>query len=95
VERLDALLLVVLVVARIRIDTLAEAAVLPMRQQDVARHPFLGALLSEQAMTLLAQQQLVDPVGLLLIVIALGLTLTYLLVCMSSSGTSAPVFGSA
>jgi len=80
VERLDALLLVVLVVARIRIDTLAEAAVLPMRQQDVARHPFLGALLGEQAMTLLAQQQLVDPVGLLLIVIALGLTLTYLLV---------------
>jgi len=35
----DALLLVVLALARIRIDTLAEAAVLPLRQQDVARHP--------------------------------------------------------
>jgi cyanase len=58
VERLDALLLVVLVVARVRIDTLAEAAVLPMRQQDVARHPFLGALLSEQAMTLLQTLEL-------------------------------------
>jgi hypothetical protein len=34
-----ALLLVVLVVARIRIDTLAEAAVLPMRQQDVRGIP--------------------------------------------------------
>ena len=79
-ERLDALLLVILVLARIRIDTLAEAAVLPLRQQDVARHPFLGRLLSGEAMTLLAQQQLVDPIGLLLIVVALGLTLAYLLV---------------
>jgi hypothetical protein len=79
-ERLDALVLVLLVLARIRIDTLAEAAVLPLRQQDVARHPFLGSILSDQAMTLLAQQQLVDPIGLLLIVVALGLTLAYLLV---------------
>ncbi len=79
-ERLDALLLVILVLARIRIDTLAEAAVLPLRQQDVARHPFLGHLLSGEAMALLAQQQLVDPIGLLLIVVALGLTLAYLLV---------------
>jgi hypothetical protein len=68
------------VLARIRIDTLAEAAVLPLRQQDVARHPFLGRLLGEEAMTLLAQQQLVDPIGLLLIVTAIGLLLVYLLV---------------
>jgi len=50
-QRLDALLLVILVVARIRIDTLAEAAVLPTRQEDVARHPWLGRLLSGEAMT--------------------------------------------
>jgi len=79
-RRLDALLLVILVVARIRIDTLAEAAVLPMRQEDVAHHPWLGQLLSGQAMTTLAQQQFIDPVGLLLIVAALGCLLAYLLV---------------
>lgn len=79
-RRLDALLLAVLVLARIRIDTLAEAAVLPLRQNDVARHPWLGHLLSPEAMKLLAQQQLVDPVGLLLIAGAIGCLLIYLLV---------------
>jgi hypothetical protein len=79
-QRLDALLLTILVVARIRIDTLAEAAVLPMRQEDVARHPWLGRLLSGQALTTLAQQQFTDPIGLLLIVAALGCLLAYLLV---------------
>ncbi len=80
VRRLDALLLAVLLLARIRIDSLAEAAVLPLRQNDVARHPFLGQLLPAKGMALLAQQQLVDPVGLLLIVLALGCLGIYLLV---------------
>jgi len=80
VRRLDALLLAVLLLARIRIDSLAEAAVLPLRQNDVARHPFLGQLLPARAMELLAQQQFVDPVGLLLIVLALGCLGAYLLV---------------
>ena len=66
-------------IARIRIDTLAEAAVLPLRQNDVARHPWLGHLLPPDAVKLLAQQQLVDPVGLLLIVGAIGCLLIYLL----------------
>ncbi len=79
-RRLDALLLAALLIARIRIDTLAEAAVLPLRQSDVARHPFLGHLLPPQAMKLLAEQQFVDPVGLLLIVFAFGCLLIYLLV---------------
>ncbi len=74
------LALAVLLLARIRIDTLAEAAVLPLRQNDVARHPWLGGLLSPQAAALLAQQQLVDPIGLLLIVAALGCLLAYALV---------------
>ncbi len=76
----DVLVLAVLVLARIRIDTLAEAAVLPFRQNDVARHPWLGGLLSPHAATLLAQQQLIDPIGLLLIVAALGCLLAYALV---------------
>jgi hypothetical protein len=79
-RRLDALLLAALIVARLRIDTLAEGAYLPLRQQDVARQPWLSQLLSPQAMKLLAQQQLVDPIGLLLIVAALGCLLAYLLV---------------
>ena len=79
-RRADALLLAVLVIARIRIDTLAEAAVLPLRQNDVARHPWLGHLLPPEAARLLAQQQLVDPIGLLLIVGAIGGLLVYLLV---------------
>ena len=79
-RRMDALLLAVLVIARIRIDTLAEAAVLPLRQNDVARHPWLGHLLPPEAARLLAQQQLADPIGLLLIVGAIGGLLVYLLV---------------
>jgi hypothetical protein len=79
-RRVDALLLAVLVIARIRIDTLAEAAVLPLRQNDVARQPWLGHLLPPDAARLLAQQQLVDPIGLLLIVGAIGSLLLYLLV---------------
>ena len=79
-RRADTLLLAILVMARLRIDTLAEAAVLPLRQNDVARHPWLGHLLPSETMKLLAQQQLVDPIGLLLIVGAIGCLLIYLLV---------------
>ncbi len=79
-RRLDALLLAILVIARIRIDSLAEAAVLPLRQADIARHALLGRILSPDAMNLLAQQQLVDPLALLIIVAALGCLLAYLLV---------------
>ena len=79
-RRLDALLLAILVIARVRIDTFAEAAVLPLRQNDVARHPWLGHLLAPEAMKLLAQQQLVDPIGLLLIIGAIGALLAYFLI---------------
>jgi hypothetical protein len=79
-RRFDVLLLAILTFARVRIDSLAEAAVLPMRQADVAAHPLLGHLLSPPAMQLLAQQQLVDPLALLLIVLALGCLLGYFLV---------------
>jgi len=79
-RRLDALLLAILLLARIRIDSLAEAAVLPLRQDDVARHWLLGRILSPDAMRLLAQQETIDPIGLLIIVAALGCLLAYLLV---------------
>ena len=77
--RLDALLLALLLIARLRIDTLAEAVAVPLHMNDVARNPLLGHLLSDQAMKLLAQQGLVDPIGMLLIVAALGCLVLYLL----------------
>jgi hypothetical protein len=78
--RLDALLLAVLLIARLRIDTLAEAVGVPLHMNDVARQPLLGHLLSDQAMKLLAQQGLVDPIGMLLIVTALACLGLYLVV---------------
>ena len=78
--RLDALLLAVLLIARLRIDTLAEAVGVPLHMNDVARQPLLGHLLSDRAMQLLAQQGLADPIGLLLIVAALACLGLYLFV---------------
>lgn len=75
---LDALLLAVLLVARVRIDTLAEL-VLPTRHQDVARHPLLGALLPARGMQLLADW-LSDPLTLILVSLAFGALLLYLAV---------------
>ena len=90
--KLDGLLLTLLVIARVRIDTLAEAAVLPLRQQDVARHPLLGQLLSPTAMELLAQQGFADPITLLLIVIALAALTVYLVISFTTKQLSRRVY---
>jgi len=92
--KLDALLLTLLVIARVRIDTLAEAAVLPLRQQDVARHPLLGRLLSPSALELLAQQGFADPLTLLLIVLALAALAAYLILSFSTGQLSRRVYRS-
>jgi len=73
----DALLLALLLIARVRIDTLADAAVLPLRFQDVARQPWLGRLLSPEV-TQAFGARYADPLALLLIAlsfVALGLYL--------------------
>ncbi len=90
--KLDGLLLTLLVIARVRIDTLAEAAVLPLRQQDVARHPLLGELLSPTAMELLAQQGFADPITLLLIVMALAALAVYLVISFTAKQLSRRVY---
>ena len=90
--KLDALLLTLLVIARVRIDTLAEAAVLPLRQQDVARHPLLGRLLSPAALELLAQQGFADPITLLLIVLALAALIAYLILSFTAQRLSRRVY---
>lgn len=74
----DALLLAVLLVARVRIDTLADM-VLPTRHQDVARHPLLGHILSPKGMELLADW-LTDPLSLVLISLAFAGLVLYLVV---------------
>jgi hypothetical protein len=78
----DALLLFLLLLARVRVDTLADM-VLPNRQQDVARHPILGHLISPKGMKLLADW-LTDPIGLVLISIAFGLAVIYLLLATAT-----------
>ncbi len=77
-RRLDALLLALLLIARVRIDTLADL-VLPTRHQDVARHPVLGHILSPKGMELLADW-LTDPLSLVLISLAFTGLVLYLIV---------------
>jgi hypothetical protein len=76
----DALLLFVLLVARARIDTLAEWAAIPtdMLQADVAR--LVGRWWPPASLSLLADRQTTDPVTLLLISLAFGFFLIYLVV---------------
>jgi len=83
----DALLLAVLVLARLRIDSLAEQAVLPFRVQDVLRHPILGKLLSPAGWQAMGEVNPSpgEPVALLLIALSLGLLMAYLLVDLTSS----------
>ncbi|HIQ05481.1 MAG TPA: hypothetical protein EYH31_07260, partial [Anaerolineae bacterium] len=75
---LDALLLIVLLIARVRIDSLAEMAVLPNRVPDVLRNPWLGNLLPSQAEQAFGPW-FGDPIALLLIALALGGLILYLL----------------
>lgn len=75
-KSLDALILFVLVIARIRIDTLADN-VLPQRFEDVRR--LVQAWWPAWSLDLLAHPE-TDPVSMLLIVTAIGLLVIYLAV---------------
>jgi hypothetical protein len=76
----DTLLLFVLLVARARIDTLAEWAAIPtdMLQADVAR--LVGGRWPGPGLALLADRQTTDPITLILISLAFGLFLAYLVI---------------
>ncbi len=84
----DALLLAVLSVALIRIDSLAEAAVLPYLRQDVLNHPWLGRLLPAAGVQAMGERGPWpgEPIGLVLIALALGFVLLYLLVDLTRPG---------
>ena len=74
----DALVLVVLVLARLRIDTLADL-VAPRPEETIRRLPVIGGLLSSRAWELM-RNWLTDPLSLLLITLSLALLGLYLLV---------------
>ena len=76
-RRLDLGLLFLLLMARVRIDTLADM-VLPTRHQDVARLPLVQRLFSPHAQELL-KDWLTDPLSLVLISIAFAGFFLYLL----------------
>ncbi|MGQ9666666.1 MAG: hypothetical protein ACUVWB_05050 [Anaerolineae bacterium] len=76
-RRLDLWLLFLLLMARVRIDTLADL-VLPTRHQDVARLPLVQRLFSPHAQELL-RDWLTDPLSLVLISTAFAGFFLYLL----------------
>ncbi len=84
----DALLLAVLSVALIRIDSVAEAAVLPYLRQDVLNHPWLGRLLPPAGIQAMGERGPWpgEPVSLVLIALALGFVFLYLLVDLTPPG---------
>jgi hypothetical protein len=86
---LDALLLFILVIARARIDTLADL-VLPTRLQDFPHAPIIGTLLSPQSQARL-QDWLTDPLGLLLLTIAFGALTAYLIMDATGEWLSAAI----
>lgn len=75
---LDALILTVLVLARLRIDTLADL-VAPRPEETIHKLPLIGSLLSPHAWELM-RNWLTDPISLLLITLTLTLLGIYLLV---------------
>jgi Gpi18-like mannosyltransferase len=78
VKRFDVLLLLVLVTARLRIDTLADL-VAPRPIEVIRKVPWLSGLLPEQGWTLLFDF-LTDPLSLVLISVTIGLVLAYVLI---------------
>lgn len=87
----DALLLFILLVARVRIDTLAEWAAIPtsMLQTDVAR--LVGSWWPAESLRLLADRQTSNPVSLMLISLAFGLFVVYLVLDMLAARPTASV----
>ncbi len=72
----DVLLLFVLVIARVRIDTLADRLVAPRRVELIQRIPVLGSLLPQKSLDLL-HHWMTDPISLLLITVTFCLLILY------------------
>jgi hypothetical protein len=74
---LDVLVLFILMIARVRIDTLADVAALPQRHEDVRR--LVEGWWPAWSLELLAHPE-TDPVSMMLMVTAFGLLVLYLIV---------------
>lgn len=84
----DAFLLALLVFAHLQVLGLAEAAALPLRVQDVLRHPLLGRLLPPSGMAAFGEvgPRPGDPVGLTLFALTLGGVLLYFVADLALRG---------
>lgn len=80
---LDAVLLILLVLARVRIDTFSDAIV-HKPPELLFKIPFLAAIFTPETAKLM-QDWITDPVTILIIVIGFGLTLGYLVLDMTTS----------
>jgi len=76
VKSFDVLLLFALVLARVRIDTLADRLVAQRRVELIKRIPLLGSLLSDRSLDLL-EHWMTDPLSLILISITFALLILY------------------
>lgn len=77
IKSFDVLLLFALVIARIRIDTIADRLVAPRKVELIQRIPVLGSLLPQKSLDLL-QHWMTDPVSLLLISLTFSLLILYI-----------------
>jgi hypothetical protein len=77
IKSFDVLLLFALVIARVRIDTLADALVAPRRLGLIQGIPVLGSLLPQGSLDLLGHW-MTDPISLLLITVGFGLLILYI-----------------
>jgi len=84
----DTLLLALLTFAHLQILGLAESAALPLRLQDVLRHPILGRLLPETGLQAMGEvgPRPGEPLGLVLFAITLGALLLYFVVDLQPMG---------
>ena len=84
----DALLLALLVMAHLQVLGLAEAAALPLRLQDVLRHPVLGRLIPPAGVTAFGEvgPRPGEPVGLVLFALTLGGVLLYFVADLALRG---------
>ena len=86
----DAFFLAFLLLAHLQVLGLAEAAALPLRVQDVIRHPLLGSLLPPAGMAAMGEigPRPGDPIGLVLFALALGGLGLYFVADLALSGTA-------
>ena len=76
IKSFDVLLLFALVLARVRIDTLADRLVAQRRVELIVRIPIVGSLLPQRSLDLL-HHWMTDPISLLLISATFGLLILY------------------